>query len=359
MFEKFDPRDGKMLQILDEFGILNDSIDELPIMNDQDALTSYKYMLKTRIADEWAVSLNRQGRLPTIAPNKGQEANSVGALMALNKDDWFVQAFRELGGVLVRNIPLRNWYLTWLGNEIGNHYNIEEFHTLPVSVPIASQCLHSVGLAYAEKYKKSKKVSISFVGDGGTSEGDFYEAMNFAGIWKAPTIFYIQNNQWAISVPRSSQSATHTLAEKAFSNGFEGVQVDGNDVLAVWTATKMAAEKARNGGGPTLIEGYTYRLGAHTTADDPTRYRNDEEVKKWELKDPLIRIEKYLKNKNIIDDDQINQLKDEYKKYAMAEFEMAENFEHPTFEDTFKYTYKDMPPILEDQLKEFKKRKEL
>lgn len=358
MFEKYDPRQGKMLRIMKEDGTLEGDIQGLPIMSDEELIRAYKLIVLARETDEWAVSLNRQGRLPTYAPNKGQEANTVGALMALRNDDWFVQAFRELGGLLVRNVPLRQYFLTWHGNEWGNHYPVEKYHILPVSVPIASQYMHAAGLAYAEMYKGTDRVVIAYVGDGGTSEGDFYEGINFAGAWNSPNIFYVQNNQWAISVPRHVQTACKTIAEKATAAGFEGVQIDGNDVMAVYAATKMAAEKARKGGGPTLIEGVTYRLGAHTTADDPTRYRDESEVQCWIPKEPLVRLEKHLKNKNLLNEQSVEQIKKEAKALAIAEFEAAEKSPDPTLDDTFKYMFKEMPTLLKDQLEAIKARRQ-
>ncbi len=352
MFENFDPRDGKRLQLLDENGNLNSEVKDLPLLTDIQVLQAYKTMIITREADEWAVSLNRQGRMPTYPPVKGQEANSIGSLMAVNNDDWFVQAFRELGGLLVRGVPLSMHYLYFLGNEMGSHYEPKKYHVLPISVPISSQLPHAVGLAYAELYKKTNKITLVFNGDGGTSVGDFHESLNFAGVWKAPVIFYVQNNQYAISVPRHHQTASTTIAEKAFGYGFTGVQVDGNDIFAVHAASRIAADHARKGGGPTLIEGFTYRLGAHTTADDPTRYREDEEVKEWKKKDPIIRLEKYVLNKKLITEKQIEKLKKEAKKQAHAAFEEADSFQKESLENTFRYTFKNMPPILEEQLRQ-------
>ena len=350
MFESYDPRQGKRLQIMDEAGNIDSSVKDVPLMNDNDILVAYKYMSKARVVDEWSVNLNRQGRLPTYPPGKGQEANSVGSLMALNQDDWFVPAYRELGGMLYRGIPLSKLYQVWLGNEKGSHFEIEKYHTFPISVPIASQCLHAVGAAYANQYLKNNRVTICFVGDGGTSEGDFLEALNVAGTWNIPLIFYIQNNQWAISVPRNKQTRSATLAEKAFAFGFEGVQVDGNDVLSVFAATKMAKDKALKNQGPTLIEGYTYRLGAHTTADDPTIYRKQEEVEQWVTKDPLLRLEKYLLNKNLIDESTINSLKEDYKKEFLKEFELAENAPPHTVEEIFAWQFKQIPEDMKEQM---------
>ena len=183
--------------------------------------------------------------MPTYPPNKGQEANGVGALLALRDDDWFIPAFRELGAWLTRGVPLRQLYQYWYGNEQGNHLPTEAWHTLPVSVPVGSQPLHAVGLAYAEKLARSDRLAITFMGEGATSAGAVHEAFNLAGVWGVGVIFYVQNNHWAISLPTQEQTASTTVAEKAFAYGFEGVQVDGNDLLAVHAAVSMAAETAR------------------------------------------------------------------------------------------------------------------
>jgi len=358
MFEQFSPLDGKRLAALNEKGKLTPPDKKFSILTNEQLLFAHDIMVKTRVADEWAVSLNRQGRMPTYAPNRGQEANSIGALLALKKDDWFVPAFRELGGMLIRDIPLRQYYLYWLGNEMGSHLPIEKHYTMPISVPISSQTLHAVGLSYAEMQKGTDKVALVFVGDGGTSEGDFYEAMNFAAVWNTPTVFFIQNNQWAITTPRETQTKAATLAQKSISCGFEGVQVDGNDLFAVYAATKAAVDKARSGGGPTLIEGVTYRLGAHTTADDPTRYRNDSEVEEWQAFDPLTRLELYLKSKKLITDKKIKEMKEAAKNFAMSEFAEAEKYAPPTLQETVSYTFKEMPATLKEQLDGKQQRRE-
>ncbi len=341
---------GQRLQILDEEGELTADAKNYPMMSKGEILESFHFMQMSRIADEWAVSLNRQGRMPTYAPNKGQEANSMGSFMALRKDDWVVPAFREMAGMLQRGVPLSQLYLYWLGNEMGSCYDVDKFHMLPISVPLSSQTLHAVGLSFADKYRKRDRVALTFIGDGATSEGDFYEAMNFAGAWNTPTIFYIQNNQWAISTPISQQTAVKALSDKAVAAGFDGVQVDGNDLFAVFAATKLAVEKAREGNGPTLIEGFTYRLGAHTTADDPTRYRKDCDVEPWLQKDPLIRLEKYILKNELMTQTEMDELKTKLTKEVKAAFEEAEKFEAPSLLDTFQYTYKEMPELLKEQM---------
>ncbi len=350
MFESYDPREGRVLSLLDETGKLAPFPPEIPRLTDEQALAAYKTMVLSRQADEWAVSLNRQGRMPTYALNKGQEANSVGALMALRPDDWFVPAFRELGGMLVRGISLKQYFLYWYGNEWANHMPPDTFHMMPISVPVGSQMLHAVGLAWAERYKGNDRIAIAFMGEGASSEGEFHEACNLAGVWKAGVILYAQNNHWSISLPWSKQSASETLAEKAFAYGFPGIRVDGNDIFAVYAAVRLASDRARAGEGPTLIEGLTYRLGAHTTSDDPTKYRSDAEVRQWETRDPLLRLERYLlRAKHLTEEEAVRQ-REQSLSCAQAAFDEAEQAPDAVVEDTFRYLYLQMPEIMEAQL---------
>jgi pyruvate dehydrogenase E1 component alpha subunit len=350
MFERYDPREGLVLSLLDEAGKLASFPQGMPRLTDEQALAAYKTMVLSRQADEWAVSLNRQGRMPTYALNKGQEANSVGALMAVRSDDWFVPAFRELGGMLVRGISLKQYFLYWYGNEWANHMPVDTFHMMPISVPVGSQMLHAVGLAWAERYQGSDRIAITFMGEGASSEGEFHEACNLAGVWKAGVILYAQNNHWSISLPWSKQSASRTLAEKAFAYGFPGIRIDGNDIFAVYAAVKLAADRARAGEGPTLIEGLTYRLGAHTTSDDPTKYRTDEEVKQWEARDPLLRLERYLIRTKHLTEEKAVRLREQSLACAQTAYEEVEQAPDAVVEDGFRYLYLEMPEIMEAQL---------
>ena len=350
MFECFDPREGAMLSLLDETGALRKAPEGFPLLSEEQALTAYRTMVLARAADEWALNLNRQGRMPTYALNEGQEANSIGALMALEPDDWFVPAFRELGGMLLRGITLAQYYLYWYGNEQGSRLPTDTYHMMPIAVPVGSHMVHAVGIAWAERYKATGRVVATFMGEGATSEGDFHEACNLAGVWKAGVIFYVQNNHWAISLPWDKQSASPTVAEKAFAYGFEGVRVDGNDVFAVYTAVKLATERARRGEGPTLIEGFTYRLGAHTTSDDPTRYRGEEEVARWRQRDPILRLERFLLDREILTPEDMRAIREEHTARARESFEEAEASGDPTLEDTFRHQFQDMPPLLREQM---------
>jgi pyruvate dehydrogenase E1 component alpha subunit len=350
MFEEFDPREGKLVSLLGESGRLARPPAGMPLLDDEQAMGAYRTMVLARQVDEWAVSLNRQGRMPTYVLNKGQEASSTGALMAVRKDDWFVPAFRELGGMLARGVSLKDYYLYWYGNEWANHALARNLAMTPISVPVGSQILHAVGLAWAEKYKASDRIAVAFMGEGASAEGDFHEACNLGALWKAPVVIFAQNNNWSISLPWSKQSASRTLAEKAFAYGMPGVRVDGNDIFAVYGAVKMAADWARSGKGPVLIEGVTYRLGAHTTSDDPTKYRSDAEVREWEGRDPLLRTERYLVDKGLITVEEISALKEKSFECARAGFEEAEQAPDTRLEETFEHLYNTLPPIMASQL---------
>ncbi len=350
ILQKID--EDKHYRILDMNGkiILEE---DLPNFTEEQLLYLYKTMLFSRNIDERALSYQRQGRMLTYAPNLGQEATQIGSAFALDKGDWLVPAFRELGAWLVRGYPLKNIYLYWYGNEWGSHMP-EDINVLPVSIPIGSQYQHAAGIGMANNYKGEKNVVLTFIGDGGTSHGEFHEALNYAGVFKAPVIFIIQNNQYAISVSREKQTASASLAQKALAYGITGELVDGNDIFAMYAATKRAAERARNGQGPTLIEAYTYRLGAHTTSDDPTIYRDDSEVKVWKEKDPIKRFRQYLLDKNILTEEWEEKTKKELDDEIVATFEEIEKGSDTEVEDIFKYHYETMPPQLEEQLKEYK-----
>jgi pyruvate dehydrogenase E1 component subunit alpha len=355
-FEDFNPLGGKsveenMYQILDKDGeVINK--EDLPNFSNEDLLYLFKTMLFTRIIDEKALSYQRQGRMLTYAPNTGQEAAQVGSAYAMKKSDWLVPAFRELGAWLTHGATLKNIYLYWYGNEWGSH--MPDVKMLPVSVPIASQFQHATGLGMSINMKDEDDVVIAYVGDGGTSQGDFHEALNFASVFNTPVVFIIQNNQYAISVPRKAQSKTKTLAQRALAYDIPGILVDGNDIFAMYAATKEAVDRAREGGGPTLIEAYTYRLGAHTTSDDPTKYREDSEVEKWKEKDPIDRLRKYLEKKDLIDEDWVKKTRSELEKEVMTTFEEIESSSDTKIEDIFKYQYETMPPHLEEQLNDYK-----
>jgi len=347
----YDPLKGEMFQILNEKGEVQTDIE--PDLSEDDLRNLYSFMVTTRIADTKALKLQRQGRMGTFAQSLGHEACQVGSACAVTKEDWVVPYFRDLGTYIALGFPLRQWFLYWMGNEKGG--NIPKDHNLfNISVPVGSQLPHAVGLGMAINIKKDKIAVLSTFSDGATSEGDFHEAMNFAGVYHTPNVFLCYNNQYAISMPRAKQTASKTLAQKAIAYGFDGILVDGNDVLAVYTATKEALEKAKQGRGPTLIEAYTYRMSNHTTSDDALKYRTEEEVKAWERKDPIDRFRIYLKNKDIWSDDLEAEIMKEAEAFVEKEVQEAEETPPPSVEELFIHMYEDMTLKLKEQLEELK-----
>ena len=353
IISKYDPLKLEQFQVLDSEGnIVNPKFE--PKIDEKTLLHMYKTMSLARIADIKALQYQRQGRMLTYAPVQGQEAAQVGAMAALEPQDWLSPAFREFAAMLYKGVTLEQLYLYWYGNEIGSKF-ADDVNVLPVNVPIGSQIGHASGLAYASKVLKKNQVAVTYIGDGGTSHGEFYEAMNFAAVFDAPMITIIQNNQYAISTPRHKATKAKTLAQKAVAFGIPGIQVDGNDVLAMYAVTKEAAERARKGEGPTLIEAYTYRIGPHTTSDDPTIYRKDEEVEQWRLKDPIKRFRIYLTNKKLWSDAQEEQLQKELEEYVTETFKKVENSDNPTIDDVFDYTFVNNPADLIEQKEKYMK----
>lgn len=349
MIEQYDPLKGEMLQILDEHGQVQGEFE--PELTGEELRKMYSLMVLTRNADTKAFTLQRQGRMGTFAPNIGHEACQVGSAFTLEKGDWLFPYFRDLGVYLTLGLPLKNYYLYWMGHEEGMHIP-SDLNIFTLAVPVASQLPHAVGAGMAAKMKKEKICVLSTFSDGATSEGDFHEALNFAGVYKTPNVFVCFNNQYAISMPRAKQTASKTLAQKALSYGFPGILVDGNDILAMYTATKEAVQKARAGKGATLIEAYTYRMTSHTTSDDATKYRPEKEVKEWEKKDPIERIKNYLKNKGLWDESFEKQAQDETAATINAAIEEAEQMPLPSLEELFIHTYQELTPNLKIQLEE-------
>jgi pyruvate dehydrogenase E1 component alpha subunit len=347
LVEQYHPLKGKMFQLLRPDGTLQPG--EKAPLGDQETLVLYQKMLFTRLADQRGLLLQRQGRFGTYAPIWGQEACQIGSAYMLQKGDWIFPAFREIGATLMMGITLKTFLLYWMGNEEGSRAP-EGINVMPVSIPVGSHLPHAVGTAWAAKLKGDRIVTMAYFGDGATSKGDFHEAMNFAGVYKIPTIFFCQNNQFAISVPRALQTASETIAQKAIAYGFGGIQVDGNDLFAVMAATKEAVERARDGGGPTLIEGVTFRFGPHTTADDPTKYRTDKEIEPWKPRDPLVRLRFYLKEKGLWDEGVEQRMTEESQKEIDQAVTEAEAVPPPGPEDIFKYVYAEMTPPLKEQL---------
>jgi pyruvate dehydrogenase E1 component alpha subunit len=315
------------LQILDEQGNVDKELE--PDLSKEDLIKLYRAMFFARETDQRMIKLQRQGRIGTMGPSSGQEATHCAPIFASTEKDWMVGAFREAGARLMKGEPLAQALVYYNGFEEGNR-RPDNQRLLPISIIVASQNLHAVGIAYAMKYRGEKDSAvIVFFGDGATSQGDFHEALNFASVWNVPVVFICQNNQWAISMPRSKQTNSKTIAQKAIAYDMPGIQVDGNDALAMYKATKDALDRAKSGEGPTLIEAVTYRLMMHTTADDPKKYRQKEEEDAWWAKEPIGRFRKYLDKKKIWDDDRQRAMEEEVKKEiddAVREFEARTEF---------------------------------
>ena len=341
----------KYLSILDEKGNVDPDLE--PVLPKEDLLRLHRYMTLSRMADARMLNLQRQGRLGTLPACTGQEASFCGPVLAIKDTDWFVGSYRELGGRLMRGEPLINLLHAFNGFEEGGAEAANP-RTLPISIILASQLPHAVGLAYGSRLLGEKDtVALVLFGDGATSEGDFHEALNFAAVLNAPVIFLCQNNQYAISTPRHAQSRSATIAQKAIAYGMPGIQVDGNDPLAVFSAVNDAVKRARNNEGPSLIEAFTFRMLMHTTADDPTRYRDNKEVEAWKEKDPLIRFKTYLINKKIWDDEKQKNLEDELKEYidqTVKQFESKKDFKPDA---PFDYVFETPTHFLEAQRMDF------
>lgn len=343
---------GELVQVMGEDGsVFDDSLE--PSLSKEALLKIYRWMVTARVFDERALALQRQGRLGTYAPLSGQEAAQVGSAWALQPQDWMFPSYREHAVQVVRGQRWLDVLTYWGGSEEGNRIP-EGVNNFTISIPIATQVLHAVGVAWAAKLKGDRAAAIVYFGDGGTSEGDFHEGMNFASVFQCPVVFFCQNNQYAISVPRARQTHAETIAQKAIAYGCEGVQVDGNDVLAVYTATKKALEKARSGGEPTLIEAITYRLSHHTTADDWTRYRPKEEVEAWRRKDPIVRFRRYLEGKSFWSQGDEERVWEAAKTEVAQAVEAYEKLPERDVEEIFKYTYAEMPWNLKEQLAELR-----
>ena len=344
-----DPRE--QVRILDEEGRVVDGA-TVPDLDDEEMVEMYRNMKLARHFDQRAVSLQRQGRMGTYPPLSGQEGAQIASAMALDEEDWMVPSYREHGAAYARGLKLHQTLRYWMGDERGNQ--LDELNIFPVAVPIATQVLHAAGLAWGAKLKGNREAFLCYFGDGATSEGDFHEGLNFAGVFDVPAVFFCNNNQWAISVPRERQTASETIAQKATAYGMEGVQVDGMDPLAVYKVAREAVEKAKSddpeGLRPTLIEAVQYRFGAHTTADDPSVYRDDDEVERWKAKDPIPRLESYLYEQGVLDQDRIDDIQQSVEEEVADAIETAESFERPEPAEIFAHVYEGMPKRLEQQM---------
>ncbi|MGH7827528.1 MAG: pyruvate dehydrogenase (acetyl-transferring) E1 component subunit alpha [Candidatus Binatia bacterium] len=338
------------LQVLDEDGNCDEEL--RPELSNEEIKKLFESMVLARTFDNKAFKLQREGRLGTYASILGQEAAQVGSAFALRPEDWMFPSFREPGASFVRGLPMRMILQYWAGDERGSSIP-EGQNDFPISIPVATQIPIAVGAALAAKAKGDRIAVMAYMGDGATSKGDFHEGLNFAGVFSAPVVFVCQNNQWAISVPLKRQTAAKTLAQKAFAYGFSGVQVDGNDVFAVYRATKDALSCAREGNGPTLIECVTYRLADHTTADDASRYRSREEVELWKRKDPIERLRKYMEEKDLWTRSYDQSVRSEAKEKVEQAVHEEESFPPPDPRDMFRFTFQELTASLKEQMESF------
>jgi pyruvate dehydrogenase E1 component alpha subunit len=354
------PMATELLQYIREDGKPT-SKDDVAGLSDQQLGDIYRWMLLQRTIDDKMLIVQRQGRVGFYGPIRGQEAGVIGSVYALEPQDWIFSALREAGGAaFMRGMPLAPLlaenFATSIspqkGRQMPCHYSYKPANVVAWSSVIATQIPHAVGAAMAMKYRKDKAVAMAYLGDGASSEGDFHVAMNFAGVYKAPVVFFCQNNQWAISVPVQQQTASATIAMKAQAYGFEGVRVDGNDVIAVYAAAKKAVDHARKGKGPTLVEALTYRMGPHSSSDDPNKYRDENITKQWARRDPVDRYRRFLETTGRWDAAKEKALQSELDALVAKAIEEAESAGPPAAETLIEDVYADVTPRLRRQLRD-------
>ena len=339
---------GPPLQLLDDEGRLHE-VDGYPLdLKDEDFRNLYRFMVLARRVDKQAINLQRQGQLGVYASLLGQEAAQVGSAYALEERDWVFPSYREMGTALVRGVDPGKILHLFRGTWLSDH-DPHEHHFGLYAIPIGTQALHAAGFAMGARFEGSDIVVMNYFGDGATSEGDPHEALNFAGVFDAPCVFFVQNNQYAISVPLSKQTRAPSIAHKAVGYGLPGYRVDGNDVLASYAVSRKAVDRARAGEGPALIEAVTYRMEAHTTADDPTRYRTPEELEEWQRRDPIARFETFLNREGLLDDDFRSQIDEEAAAYAARMREEIYDAPHGDPLELFEHVYVDPPASYEEQ----------
>ncbi|WP_152397215.1 pyruvate dehydrogenase (acetyl-transferring) E1 component subunit alpha [Paenibacillus guangzhouensis] len=343
--------DVQALSVLSPDGeIINEEM--MPSLTDEQLKEIMYRMVFTRTWDERAVNLGRQGRLGFYAPVSGQEASMVGSVYPLQKEDFVVPAYRDMPQIVWHGLPLYQAFLYSRGHQHGGQIPAGVNVLMP-QIIIGAQILHAMGIAMGFKLKKQAQVAITYTGDGGSSEGDFYEGLNYAGAFKLPVIFFVQNNGYAITTPFAKQTAAQSIAHKALAAGIHGLQVDGMDVLAVIKAVQLSAERARQGEGATLIEALTYRFRPHSMADDTTKYRTKEEEAEWAIKDPLVRFGKYLEKKGLWNDEETARVKEEAKAKVNEEIKRAEQTEKMTVSGLIDSMFETTPQHLEEQKADF------
>jgi 2-oxoisovalerate dehydrogenase E1 component alpha subunit len=345
---------AEMLQVLETAH----KASKLPAgLEPEDLRAMYRAMLSTRLFDSRGMNLQRQGRIGFFVPSWGQEASQVGTAYAAAKDDWIYPSYRTHSIALLKGVPWKTLIDQLYGNgadalkgrQMPNHFSLRPWNMVSISSPIGTQITQAAGTARAAQVRGDKIAVWVYFGDGGTSEGEFHSGMNFAGVWKAPVVFVCENNHWAISVPCEMQTASETFAQKAVAYGMPGVRVDGNDVLAVFQASREARRRAVEGKGPTLLETVTFRLGPHSSSDDPKRYQAPELLEEWKKKDPIQRFQAFLKAKKLWTESWEKDLADEINAAITKAIEASESTPAPPVESLFDDVYATLPPHLVEQ----------
>ena len=350
------PTEPDVLRILGDDGKV--AADRDPKIDPADLRRLYRGMVLLRHLDERMLRLQRQGRLGFYMTSTGEEAAQMGSAYALRKDDWIFPSYREPGVAFWRGYPLYDFMCQLMGNaadpvkgrQMPVHHSVKDIHFVSISSPVGTQIPQAAGAAMAARIRGDKNAVFTYFGDGATSTSDFHVGLNFAGVYRAPVVFFCRNNRWAISVPYSQQTASPTVAQKARAYGFPGVRVDGNDLLAVFVATRDALERARAGEGPTLIEAETYRVGSHSSSDDPNAYRDAKEPKEWQERDPVERFRRYLERKKVWDAGWQKQIEEEVAAEVGAALKAADAVEKkPPLDTLFDDVYAEMPWHLREQ----------
>lgn len=349
-----DPSLG-LFRVLRDDGSADPSAD--PFLPEAQLIAMFTEMLRIRIIDQRMLMRQRQGKIGFYGTITGQEATPIATAFATKKEDWIFPALRESSIMLARGFPLTTWLAQVYGNsgdvlkgrQMPSHMSGRSVNQVSWSSCIGPQIPQAVGAAWAAKLRKDPVVTVGFMGDGATSEPDFHCAMNFAGVYRVPCVMICQNNHWSISVPTERQTASKTIAVKAHAYGLPGVRVDGNDILATYRVIKEAVDRARSGGGATFIEALTYRIGPHSSSDDPTRYRSEEEVETWRKRDPIKRFETYLRNASLLDDARVAALEKEIDAQISAALIEVENFPPPARSSLFTDVFGQMPTHLREQ----------
>lgn len=345
-------KDFQMHQVLDETGKVVDK-KTIESFSDEELVGLMEDLVWARSLDERTIILNRQGALSNYATAGGQEASQFGTLKGLEEGDFLVPTYRDIGVAIKHGLPMHQAFMWYRGHVGGNKY-AEDLQMMVPQVVVAGGITHAVGVALAKKRKNEKQIVLAFTGDSATSEGDFYEGINFAGVYNVPLVVVVQNNGYGISVPVHEQTAAETLAQKGVAAGIASIQVDGMDPVATFAAMRLAREYALENNKPVLIETITYRFGPHTMSDDPKRYRLDEEVEEWRKKDPIIRLGNYLKEKELWNDERNEEIKEEVNQQARAAIEKMNQEPKQTVVELLENMYEVTPPNLQEQIEYYK-----